>query len=446
MSDQPPSSRSYLEKLRRIDLQTWVFLLAAVFYLFGVWEHIPYGGGHIYSDIATVYQDRFCANGPCGTGLPYVNYFVEYPVITGFFMYAMGTLGHYVPIYSSNGLLSNYYFWTALFLLIPTFLSIDELFKIAEILGVKSLQKRILLYFVVTPSFVFMVLTNWYIIGVFFALFGLRKFLEGSRWVSGVLLGISAATNLVTAMPALGMILAVKDRREAVKFTVGALTAFTVIYIPVIVLNSFPHSYTNASHDIVNYSFQFPNINVITDFLSYQESWYAEGSWMLAFMNSYNAARHILFPVVFVVLSGAVIFKGLRIRKIVSNDATRWANYVVFMASLFSFAWLFSSYVSTPQTNVMLLPFFALLPMTKYYPEFLVFDTANSLIDVWGFSQPLLVLGITLHPVMFGTPYQSPIQALEVIKSLWIGKFLIYDGLLSPRFSLKSLIELKFRG
>ena len=210
MPDETPTRsgfRSLLKKMDRIDIRTWVYLIAGMLYLFGVWEHIPYGGGHIYSDIVTVYQNRFCPDGVCTTALPYVHVFVEYPVVTGVFMYLMGMLGRYVPFSTSQGLLINYYFWSALVLLIPTFLSISELFKIGEILGVKSLRKRILLYFVATPTFVFMVLTNWYVIGVFFALFGLRKFLEGNRWISGILLGISAATNLVTAMPALGMIL-----------------------------------------------------------------------------------------------------------------------------------------------------------------------------------------------------------------------------------------------
>ena len=217
----PSGFQTFLKKIEGVDIRIWVYLIAGLLYIFGVWEHIPYGGGHLYSDIATVYQNRFCPDGVCTTAIPYVHVFVEYPVVTGVFMYIMGMLGRYVPFSASQGLLSNYYFWTALFLLIPTFLSIGELFKIGDILGVKSLRRRILLYFVVTPSFVFMVLTNWYIIGVFFALFGLRKFLQGSRWVSGIFFGISAATNLVTAMPAMGMILAVKDRREATKFIVG---------------------------------------------------------------------------------------------------------------------------------------------------------------------------------------------------------------------------------
>gem|GEM_PF-1602521 len=410
-----------LKKIGRVDIRIWVYLIAGLLYLFGVCEHIPYGGGHLYSDIVTVYQNRFCPNDVCTTAFPYIHVFVEYPVVTGVFMYIMGMLGRYIPFSASQGLLTNYYVWSALFLMIPTFLSIGELFKIGDILGVKSLRRRMLLYFVVTPSFVFMVLTNWYIIGVFFALFGLRKFLQGSRWVSGIFFGISAATNLVTAMPALGIILAVKDRGEAAKIVGGALAAVGVIYLPFYALNP----------------------SFIFQFLTYQEGWYAEGTWMLAFINSFNPIRHILFLLAFILLSAAIIFKGLKIRNSITKDIAStqqdWANYAVIMASLFSFAWLFSSYISTPQTNLLLLPFFTLLPMSKYYGEFLAFDAVNSLIDVWGFSQPLLVLGITLHPVMFGSPYQSPIQALEVIRSLWIGKFLIYDGLLSSRLSIKKL-------
>jgi hypothetical protein len=397
------------------DFRTWVYILAGALYVFGMWEHIPYGGGHIYSDIASVFQGRFCSFGPCTTAFPYVHVFVEYPVVTGVFMYTMGMLGRYLPFSASGGILENYYFWTALFLAIPTFLSINELFKIGEILGVRSQRKRILLYFVATPSFVFMVLTNWHIIGVFFTLFGLRKYLEGSRWLSGIFLGISAATNLVTAIPALGMLFSMKTPRETARFLAGSVAAFVAIYAPIYALNP----------------------GFVNQFLTYQENWYAEGSWMLAFFSSDNPIRHVLFPAAFILLSAWITFRGIRIRRTLARETTNheWANYTVFMASLFSFDWLFSSYISTPQTNLMLLPFFALLPMCRYYPEFLAFDAATSLIDVWGFSQPLLILGITLHPVMFGSIYKSPIQALEVIRSVWIGKFLIYDGLLSNRIS-----------
>ncbi|MDG6908335.1 MAG: hypothetical protein JRN20_21400, partial [Nitrososphaerota archaeon] len=64
------------------DGETWFYVAVGLFYLLGVWEHLPSSGGQIYSDIVTVYQNRFCYFGPCTGGLPYVNYFVEYPVIT----------------------------------------------------------------------------------------------------------------------------------------------------------------------------------------------------------------------------------------------------------------------------------------------------------------------------------------------------------------------------
>ena len=115
---------------------------------------------------------------------------------------------------------------------------------------------------------------------------------------------------------------------------------------------------------------------------------------MLALINSFNPIRHILFLSAFILLSAAIIFKGFKIRNSIAKDVAStqqdWANYTVIMASLFSFAWLFQSYISTPQTNLLLLPFFTLLPMSKYYGEFLAFDAVNSLIDVWGFSHPLL--------------------------------------------------------
>jgi hypothetical protein len=399
-----------LQYLRPSAGRLWAYYVAAVIYIFSVWEHIPYGGGHIYSDIVTVFQTRFCSTGPCIIALPYVHVFVEYPFIVGMFIYVMALLGQSAPILPSQGLLINYYIYSAIFLAFPTFLSIRELFKLGELLGLKSSRRRILLYFIITPTFVFMVLLNWYIIGVFFALFGLRKFLTGSTWVAGALLGLSAAANLITAVPALGLLLSSKDARAGGKFVCGALISFGLVCMPFLVASP----------------------SYFSQFVTYEANWYVEGSWMLLFIPIFDPLRHILFPVSFVVLGGLIVYKGLRVRRRARVEED-WRSLAVMMAALFSFDWLFSSYVATPQTNAMLLPFFVLAPIA-FYPEFLAFDLATSLIDVWGFSQPLLILGITLHPVPFGSPFQSPIQALEAIKSLWIGKFLIYDGLLRSKF------------
>ena len=84
------SSKLQTTSAKKADIENWTFLLAAALYLFGTWAHIPYGGGHIYSDIISVFQDRFCATGTCNIAFPYVHVFVEYPVITGVFIYVMG--------------------------------------------------------------------------------------------------------------------------------------------------------------------------------------------------------------------------------------------------------------------------------------------------------------------------------------------------------------------
>lgn len=425
-------------------LKSWLLISVAVFFVIGVWEHLPYSGGHIYSDILSVYQNRFCSSGSCGLGLPYVNYFVEYPVLTGFFMYAMGMLGHYLQ-FPGTSFLDGYYTYSTIFLLIPTVLLVENLSTIMQIFGIAGSNKRLLFFLVATPSFVFMLLLNWYVIGVSFAVFGLRKFLEGIRngksksVQSGILMGISAGANLITAVPALGiLVFGTSKLKERARFLVGLFGAVLAVYAPVIILNSFPHSYLNSSGVVVNYPFIFPNLNVVTDFLRYEQNWYAEGSWMLGFITSTSPLRRYIFAGLFSTMAVIISLKGHMWLKARSANELDRAKVVLMTSCLYTFAFLFSSYVCTPQMNMLLLPFFVLLPgMTKRYSEFLAFEVVNALVIVWGFSSPLLFLGIGIPtPVQFGPVWVSPIQFLAVLRSFWIGKFLIADGLHGwPTFS-----------
>jgi hypothetical protein len=92
------------------------------------------------------------------------------------------------------------------------------------------------------------------------------------------------------------------------------------------------------------------------------------------------------------------------------------------------FAYVFSSYIYTPQLNLALLPFFVLLPVASSYAEFLTFDLLNSLIIILGFSEVLQPLGINynFHP-NDGT---SVVWGIAIIRSLWVGKFVVVDGFL----------------
>ena len=109
-----PELANTIRTSARKHAETWLVASIGLFFVIGVWEHLPYSGGHIYSDILSVYQNRFCASGGCGMGLPYVNYFVEYPVLTGFFMYAMGMMAHFLQL-PGTSFLGDYYSYSAIF-------------------------------------------------------------------------------------------------------------------------------------------------------------------------------------------------------------------------------------------------------------------------------------------------------------------------------------------
>ena len=89
---------------------------------------------------------------------------------------------------------------------------------------------------------------------------------------------------------------------------------------------------------------------------------------------------------------------------------------------IFTFAFLFGTYIFTPQMNMILLPFFAFVPIAKQYVEFLVFDLVNALVIVLGYSQALYVFGIS-----YAFP-GSLILYMVIVRSLWVGKFTIFDG------------------
>jgi hypothetical protein len=412
----------------------------------GVWEHLPFTGGNIYSDVVSVFYGRFltfCTSSPCNLGIPYINNFVEYPVLVGFFMWAMGMLGAYVPISLPPNQLSDYYTYTSIFLLIPTFLLIRETLKVAEIMGVGQKHRRAFLFLVATPSFIFMLLLNWYIIGTFFTIYSLRKFLEGSRTYSGILLGISALANLVTAVPALGMLFGANSWRERFQYLGGVGIVLVVVYVPLLIANSFPHTYINSPPFQATTTQSLPfvpfNTNIISDFFVYNQNWYIEGSWMLAFIGNLSPLRHVIFPLLFGGLCVAILYRGLKFRRQVKNPQDK-AKLIVYISWLFTFAFLFSTYVCTPQMNIIILPFFVLAPIARFYPEFFAFDVVNSLVIVWGFSGPLMFLGLSFAvPSYFqfqtsgSELWSAPVQLFAVIRSLWIGKFLIYDGLLFPQ-------------
>lgn len=366
-----------------------VYAIGFASYALGVWLHLPYSGGHIYSDLIAVFQGRECPGAPCTLPIPYVQSFIEYPVIVAMFIYSMGVMGQHIP----GALLTNYYLVTTAVLAIPTLLLLREMIIITEMREVP--KTRIFWYLILTPTFFFTLLVNWYVIGAYFAVSGIRRFLQGSRVTSGFLLGLSAASNLVTAVPALGLLISSKKRSEALLFVMASVGTYVALNIPLIIVNRV----------LWLQSFQFVY------------NWYIEDSWMLAVLANTSPIRHDIPPLIFG--AAIVVMLWFRFRRKTSDP-------IVF-AFVSMFAYAFSSYIYTPQLNISLLPFFVLIPIANSYWEFLTFDLANSMIIILGFSEALLPFGITynLHPF----DRTSVVFWIEVIRSLWVGKFTILDGM-----------------
>ncbi len=369
---------------RRVTL-----IAAAVLYVVGAWFHLPNGGGHIYSDIPTVFQLRECA-GSCATiPIPYVNGFIEYPILVSMFIYIMGIVGLALPI----SLLTGYYLASVAILAVPSLLLVDETMKISGLVGAN--QSRVLRYLVVTPTFVFLLLVNWYAIGVYFMLLGLRMFLQGRIAFSGILFGLSAASNMITAAPAIGLLFGIRNVKQSVGFAGSALVTFLAVNAPFVVID--------------------PQLWI--SYWQYQSNWFIEGSWMRLFLSIDSPLRHAVLIVSAATLLGVIFV--LSYRRPCSPLTLAWLS---------TFAVLFSSYVFTPQMNLMILPFLALAPIVSRYWEFLAFDVLSAAIIVFGFSQPLQIVGITYN---VGNPLSgsSLIVWAGILRSIWLGKFLLWNGI-----------------
>jgi hypothetical protein len=392
-----------LSRLSDRRFKAAVYLSALSLYIIGIWLHSPNSGGHVDADITKVFNERiwicqtspdypYAQTGNCDLSVPYVQSFEEYPVLVSMFMYTMGVWGRLLP----GDLLENYYLLTAAVLAIPTFLAIRELMKIVEMRGTS--RNRILWYFIVTPTFILMTLVNWYVIGVYFSLSGIRRYLQGgSRLWCGVLFGLSAASNFVTAVPALGLLMASRTMRERVILAVATLGTYAAINAPFIILRT----------GLWLQSFQFIY------------GWNIENSWMQAVLiDLYSPYRHLVPPIVF----GGFIVGMLWMRY---RSGTRDPLVFAFVAM---FGYTFATYVYPPTLNLMLLPFFVLLPVSRGLKEFLAFDFVNALIIILAFSEVLVPFGILYSDYFKPINYLSAVFWIEVIRSLWQGKFALVNG------------------
>lgn len=292
--------------------------------LLGLIGIIPWHYG--YSDIFN--EDRII---PEAKKIPYLEKPIEYPVITGFFIYFMWYFG-------KN--LLGYVVLTWIFLTIFTIITSLTLYKLVKILKID--KKRLFWFVIFAPSLIVFGVYNWDVIAIMFMVLAIYFFHQNKHIYSAVFLslGFSAKLFPVVLLP---IMLLKTDIKKSVKMVIVFLSAFLLLngYFIVNSLETWKTTY-------IFHSLREPNIDSI---------------WALTGLST--SAINILSLALFLVFYFALIYNHKRYDFIALSFAS--------VLLLLIFNKIFS-----PQYILWLLPFFVLSNVTK--KVFYSLETSNLIV------------------------------------------------------------------
>jgi len=216
-------------------------------------------------------------NGDPACPVPYIDYMFEYPPLIGLLWY----LSTCASVKMASWSLGSESFDLKIFMervagmhyilnVIP--LSCSLLFIVLILASVKSAQEAFL--WLMLPSTILYSMYNWDLICAALALFSLLMFRKQKYLTSGILLGLSVATKLMTLLMAytifIYLFLKVKRRRYLIAFTLGFLSFGIIPYAIVFLLA--PRGFA--------------------DFLAHHSSWYCENCLYLVLIHDILSSLH----------------------------------------------------------------------------------------------------------------------------------------------------------
>jgi len=378
--DSMPTSPKYWRHNNRslIDL----VLGTTILFAFNVWEHLPGIIPNHYSDVISVFWRDGVGRGE--HLVPYLQFTFEYPVIVGVLVYVssfsraltgdfMKAMNYYVLIMDG-------------FLFLFTIGTVLLLRKMCITLNVQ--ETRIWKCFLIMPTFLMFTVYNWDIIAVFFSALSIYLYMKANKLGSAASLGLGIATKLYPSVLLPVYLVEEKSWRERFKFIFTSLGVFMLLNAPFIILNFEKWLST----------------------WTYHMEWGIEDSWLIYFFRQMDPFAHYFGLAVLLYL----VYKGLiqTSKKLYESQAER----LIERCWLMSVAWLFGSYVVTPQMALMLLPFYALIPTIPLLPAYIA-DVLNALIIVLWFTSSAII-GDPLSPT-------SPVQYVAAGRQLiWLGMFI----------------------
>jgi hypothetical protein len=318
-----------------------VMLSSCAFFALSALLHFPGRvGPPLYSDIINVFwfQRPYIL-----TGIPYVSYLFEYPPLCGLILWAgaWGSQGN-VDLYATIefGILF-------LFMVLLT----HVLYRFLGSLGIE--HNRQLLYVAFAPSFLIYGVYNFDIVQACLVTVCLYFFIVKRRLYSSALtLGLSIATKTAPILLVPLFLQELKGWRTRIKFL------FTTAIVAI----------------GMNFPFMIANFRMWLAGYEFIKNWQLEDTflvWFFSNSSSWALAKEVSLGLI--ILSSLLIYI-FTVRK-----------PLLVRAFLIIGVFILFSYIATPQMNIDLLPFFALVPLVPY-SVFLPFEVLNAGIILTWFS------------------------------------------------------------
>lgn len=331
--------RSFHELISTRNYRLIMISAIVVFTLSSI-GHLPLF--HVYTDFLTFWNRQNSQRVPYLTyEIPYIQYVFEYPPLSGLILWLAG--------WGSHDNLIVYFAISFTMLGIFFILTTHLIYQFSEKLGINHDYQIVFTIF--APSVLFFGPYNFDLVQAFFIVLALYLFIARKKPAySAVALGLAIATKL---FPIILIPFLLQDLNSLKAKANYALISFGVA------------AALNVPFAALNFS------NWISGF-TYFRKWGLEDTFLLWIFRSTPSLETAEFVSGgLVLLSVVVIFIFLRDRPLLARCLLAMASFLLF------------SYISTPQMNLDLVPFFALVPLVPL-PLFYLFEGATvAFMSLW---------------------------------------------------------------
>lgn len=334
-----------------------VAIAATAFFLVGFWIHYPNVLPSYYSDLIALWQEKAFSG-----GIPYVNYELEYPALSGILIYVSSVWRNVLLYYDILGLVTYLCMILSLYLVYKMLCASNQ-----------SINK--INYFIIfTPTFLFFSTYSFDWLGVSLLLLSIWFAYNKKRSYSGLFMGLSVAARIIPIICLPFILREFSAWRDRVIILYAAASTWLICNIFFIIANF--------------KGFLYPYV--------FQATYSAEDSWLQLIPYNTNIISLLLFALCMI---------------LVWYRRNQFSLLEISFLALLGF--VLTSFKFPPQYMILLLPFFA-LNKTDYF-LFMVADVLNVMIILWMYAY----LGFNFGPKVQWVAIIRQVVLLPVFANLF---------------------------